>query len=85
MGFLFSKELDILCGVLQVSVLSPLLFNIYIHIMSYYIYICIYIYVYIYVYIYIYIYIYDLVFVDMSSGIGNYAGYITPYECAPIN
>ena len=50
-----------------------------------YIYVYIYMYIYIYVYIYIYIYIYDLVFVDMSSGIGNYAGYITPYECAPIN
>ena len=65
MRFLLSKELDVLCGVLQVSMLGPILFNIY---------------------IYIYIYIHDLVFVDvsdMSSDIGNYVDYISPYKCAP--
>ena len=65
MGFLLSKELDVLCGVLQVSMLDPIL---------------------LYIYIYIYIYVYDLVFVDvsdMSSDIGNYVDYISPYECAP--
>ena len=53
MGFLLSKELDVLCGVLQVSMLDPILLYI----------------------------IYDVS--DMSSDIGNYVDYISPYECAP--